>query len=231
LHDSHANRPKEPGPPEQAGQDPQAIDSDAPQLERFLRARLPRIWSTHGPDAPLTRLLTRALEESHPNEVYRLRFLRLAQFAVDRLDRAPLTLGAGDRPSLDALAPAIDRIDVGDYPPSVLVVHHDRAKASALIDILTDAGYGARYADSTERAREELDRATPALVIADLLLPPSGGSDGVSLAREIIARDIPVLLICSLPVAEREYGLGFLRRDFDRDELLLQIQRLLEQRK
>jgi hypothetical protein len=71
--------------------------------------------------------------------------------------------------------------------------------------------------------------AVPALVVAYFLLPPAGGEDGINLARTLIARQIPVLLICSFPVNGEEPGLTFLKREFEEHELIESVHRLLRQ--
>jgi DNA-binding response OmpR family regulator len=79
----------------------------------------------------------------------------------------------------------------------VLVVDDDPLSRDLVAEILSDAGYTVRGADSAEAARAILSEVTPRAIVLDLRMPRV---DGVALCRWIRSRSdalaaIPVLFV------------------------------------
>jgi DNA-binding NtrC family response regulator len=113
----------------------------------------------------------------------------------------------------------------------ILIIEDEVVIRAALRRLLERHGYEAVEAGSVDEAVREIERAAFDLVIADLRLPGAPGTD-------IIARvpDVPVLIMtsyASVKSAVEAMKLGaadYIAKPFDHDELLLIVQRLLQQR-
>ncbi|MEI7834095.1 MAG: response regulator [bacterium] len=113
----------------------------------------------------------------------------------------------------------------------ILVVDDTRENLKLLVNILTDAGYRVRPADSRELALAAIDAERPALILLDVRMP---GMDGFAVCRQLKSheetRDIPIIFIsASTEVEERVMGLqlggvDFVTKPFRKDELLARVQ-------
>jgi CheY-like chemotaxis protein len=208
-------------------------NAEAAVLEALLRRLLPVMTGVYGSEFPAARRLTETLTNPPPDAVHHLRALRLAWFSIEQMISRP-GLHLGHAASPDNQSADTHQWGQGDQqddaePTSILIVHDRREIAERLVEILTNAGFAIRYVQDCEAAEAAVVAAVPALVISDVLLPPAGGKDGINLARTLIARQIPVLLICSFPVNGEEPGLAFLKREFKEHELIESVHRLLRQ--
>jgi DNA-binding response OmpR family regulator len=102
--------------------------------------------------------------------------------------------------------------------PVVLVADDERNIVDFLTDLLEDEGYEVIQAFDGEMALAEIDRTSPDLVIADVMMPRL---DGLSLLRKLEERgkDIPVILM-SAAVTPRSTSATFVPKPFDIDTML-----------
>ncbi len=115
---------------------------------------------------------------------------------------------------------------------TVLVVDDEWAIAEVLEDVLGDDGYRVSVANN---GKEGIDRALsdkPDLILLDYMMPVLDGPKTLeALARDERLRDIPVIMMSSLPeqtVRERCRGyVAFLRKPFLIGDVLLAIQQVL----
>jgi len=118
---------------------------------------------------------------------------------------------------------------------SVLVVDDDTDMVSALCDVLCQAGYDARSANSGPEALRIVEQAAPDVLISDLRM---AGMSGHGLQAELkrVAPDLPVIIITafgSIQNAVESMKLGafdYLTKPFGNSELLLIVSRALENR-
>ena len=120
--------------------------------------------------------------------------------------------------------------------PRVLVVDDERAMAEMLADGLADRGYRATALSSGEEAVVRLrDEAYDALV-TDLRMP---GVDGLALLAEArrVAPDLPVIVMTAYGAVDsavesiRRGASHYLTKPFKLDELVLFLDRLLDERR
>ena len=112
----------------------------------------------------------------------------------------------------------------------ILIVDDSHESLLLLANILKQAGYNVRPADSGELALASVKAKAPALILLDVLMPYP---DGFEVCRQLKARpsscSIPVIFITSLnDVAERVQGLNiggvdFISKPFQREELLSRV--------
>lgn len=119
---------------------------------------------------------------------------------------------------------------------SVLLVEDDRPFAEVLVDALTRRGYRIRAADRPARALEAIDVERPDAVIVDL---DGDEDDGVALARDLVARQVPVVLVgCdghgleiqAIAGALPRASVRYLVKPFDTESLLTALRALLPSR-
>ncbi len=113
-------------------------------------------------------------------------------------------------------------------PTPILLIEDDPAQRLLLAAYLRQAGFLVEEAETLVQGRALLATAHPHLVLLDLNLPDG---DGLELARELIQRAIPVLVVTCRP-ADRllvlELGADdFVEKPYDPRELLARIQNLL----
>ena len=115
----------------------------------------------------------------------------------------------------------------------ILLAEDDQVQREILCDILQSCGYRVEPCASGEEAVEKLDSTTPDLLLTDLKMT---GMDGMTLLREA-RRKRPELDIVMMTAhgsvrtavqAMREGAADYLEKPFDKDELLLVLQRALE---
>ncbi|MEP7026994.1 MAG: sigma-54 dependent transcriptional regulator [Candidatus Eisenbacteria bacterium] len=115
----------------------------------------------------------------------------------------------------------------------ILVVDDDPELLRVIDRTLRGAGYAVRTAADAESALLRVREASPQLLITDLMLP---GMDGIELLREAraLAPGVEVLLITAHATLERaveamrQGAHDFLEKPFERDRLLLAVERALE---
>jgi two-component system cell cycle response regulator len=113
----------------------------------------------------------------------------------------------------------------------ILVADDDASVLESLTGVLRDSGFDVSAADGRESLFAELHRATPDLLLLDVIMP---GTDGVQLLQELKGDqrwcDIPVLMVSSLSpdeMTEKTFGLGaadFIRKPFRPRELIARVQ-------
>ena len=112
----------------------------------------------------------------------------------------------------------------------ILIVEDESVIRAALGRLLERNGFQVSEAESAESARELLGKETVDLIIADLRLPDGPGTDVID-----VAGDAPVLVMtsyASVRSAVESMKLGavdYIAKPFDHDEMLLTVQRILEQ--
>ena len=100
----------------------------------------------------------------------------------------------------------------------VLVADDERNIVDFLSDLLRDEGYDVVQAYDGIMALEEIDRAAPDLVIADVMMPRL---DGLALLRMIEAREKPIpFILMSAAVIPRSTTATFVPKPFDIDTML-----------
>jgi DNA-binding NtrC family response regulator len=118
----------------------------------------------------------------------------------------------------------------------ILIVDDDREMVSMLGDVLGDAGYQTLRAHSGVEAMQVVAREHPDLLISDLRM---SGMSGHQLQRELktVAPDLPVVIITafgSIETAVESMRLGafdYITKPFSNDELLLVVERALDDRR
>jgi|GEM_PF-1905498 len=115
---------------------------------------------------------------------------------------------------------------IGD---DILLVDDDEQTLQALARVLEDASYTVRTARSAKSALESVKDALPAIVLLDLGLPDA---NGVDVLRNLLANDVPqVIIISGTDSVEttrqclREGAFDFLLKPAQRDELLQAVRR------
>ena len=114
----------------------------------------------------------------------------------------------------------------------VLVVDDDEAVGRVLAALLHQAGLGATWVADAAQALAFVDKKNADAVIADVRMP---GMDGIELLGELRRRwqDLPVLMLTAhgtIPLAVEAMKRGaadFLLKPFDRDEILLAVNKAL----
>ena len=117
----------------------------------------------------------------------------------------------------------------------ILAVEDEPESLRLLVDVLSDAGYEVRPADSTELALASLENQQPDLLLLDLRVPSWGGFE---LCRQLKlserTREIPIIFVSSSIDANdriEAFRLGavdFLSKPFHKDELLARVHTHLE---
>jgi DNA-binding response OmpR family regulator len=115
--------------------------------------------------------------------------------------------------------------------PSVLLVDDDPTLRSVLARRLDRDGFDVRPVSSGVEALRALDRAWPAILVIDLMMP---GMDGFELCRRVkqIA-DLPIIVLSAVDESEAKvraleyYAEDYVTKPFDPDELSARIHRIL----
>jgi DNA-binding response OmpR family regulator len=111
--------------------------------------------------------------------------------------------------------------------PRVLVVDDDRAIRDLVGALLEDEGYAVRCVGDGTAALGATEGETFDLVVADVRLP---GLDGAELARRLVARGVPVVLMSAAYAAVEVPGAAFVPKPFDLDRLLREVRRAVRPR-
>jgi len=115
----------------------------------------------------------------------------------------------------------------GVMGPSVLVVDDEPYIVDLVTDLLEGEGYRVRRAHDGIAALEEVDRAPPDIVVADVMMPRL---DGFALAARLRERGVPTILMSAAIAAPNEPGIVFVPKPFDIDHLLDEVARVLATR-
>jgi DNA-binding response OmpR family regulator len=115
--------------------------------------------------------------------------------------------------------------------PSVLLVDDDPTLLPVLARRLARDGFEVATANSGQAALGVLERAWPALLVIDLMMPHM---DGFELCRRVkqIA-DLPIIVLSAIDASEskvralQEYAEDYITKPFDPDELAARIHRVL----
>jgi DNA-binding response OmpR family regulator len=115
--------------------------------------------------------------------------------------------------------------------PAVLLVDDDPTLLSVLSRRLGREGLEVRTAPSGTAALAALERAWPALLVVDLMMP---GMDGFELCRRVkrIA-DLPIIVLSAVDASEskvralEEYAEDYVTKPFNPDELVARVHRVL----
>jgi len=115
--------------------------------------------------------------------------------------------------------------------PAILLVDDDPTLRSVLARRLGRDGFEVRPVSSGVEALQALERAWPALLVIDLMMP---GMDGFELCRRVkhIA-DLPIIVLSAVDASEAKvraleyYAEDYVTKPFDPDELSARIHRVL----
>jgi CheY-like chemotaxis protein len=115
---------------------------------------------------------------------------------------------------------------------TVLVVDDEFGVGEVLTEVLGDAGYHVLTAIHGRQALERVAETRPDVIVLDFMMPVLDGAGTLAaLAADPAHRDIPVILMSSLPetrIAEQASGyVVFLRKPFRIAALLEAIARVL----
>ena len=118
---------------------------------------------------------------------------------------------------------------------TILVVDDDRAMVSLLCDVLREAGYEARSANSGAEALVMVREDCPDLLISDVRM---SGMSGHQLQAELhdLVPDLPVVIITAFGSIEsavesmKRGAADYITKPFRNDEFLLVVSRVLENR-
>ena len=123
-----------------------------------------------------------------------------------------------------------------ESPVSILVVEDEEAQRRLIVEILVRAGYELRSAPAVDPALDAIAEAVPDVVLCDWRMP---GRDGGELLTELRERGLGCGFIVmtaygSIAHAVEAVRLGaddYLSKPFERDALLLAVQRVLKTRR
>lgn len=118
---------------------------------------------------------------------------------------------------------------------TVLVVDDEYALAETLRDVLELEGYRVRTAENGVDALDWMSREKPDLVMLDVMMPVMDGIETLKRMRSDDAlHEVPVLLMSAVPqvaldaIDENDVS-GFLRKPFELQLLLDEVQRLTDE--
>jgi DNA-binding NtrC family response regulator len=119
---------------------------------------------------------------------------------------------------------------------SILIVEDDQGLGQLLQEELTDAGYSVHWVASAEQGDEWIQCNPPDLVVCDMKLPGANGLDFLSLTRDRLPQPgfIIITAFGTVPQAVEALKAGaddFLTKPLDLDQLVLCVQRTLENRR
>jgi DNA-binding NarL/FixJ family response regulator len=117
---------------------------------------------------------------------------------------------------------------------SILIVDDDPVIRSAIMTILTDAGYASREVDSGAAALRAARLEVPALVLLDVNLPGICGYEVCRLLRDEFGDQFPIVFVSGARTEsfDRVAGLllganDYISKPFREDELLARVQSLV----
>jgi DNA-binding NtrC family response regulator len=121
------------------------------------------------------------------------------------------------------------------HPAKILIVDDDRGMCQFLADLLGEEGYQVETVHDGPSAVERFRAGSFDLTITDLMMPRMKGTELVRQLREIDAQALVLLItafgsIESAVEAMRAGAFHYVTKPFGTDEILLQVNRALEQR-
>jgi DNA-binding response OmpR family regulator len=115
--------------------------------------------------------------------------------------------------------------------PAILLVDDDPTLLSVLSRRLVREGYQVQAANSGPAALHALEKAWPALLVVDLMMP---GMDGFELCRRVkLIADLPIIMLSAVDASEAKvsalelYAEDYVTKPFDPDELVARVHRVL----
>ena len=118
----------------------------------------------------------------------------------------------------------------------ILIVEDDHEMSRFLTELLTEEGYEAAMANDGPSALESYQRGVFDLVITDLMMPGMKGTELIRRLKEIDSNTLILVItafgsIDSAVEAIHAGAFHYLTKPFRSDELLIHVQRILEQRR
>lgn len=201
------------------------------ELEEMLRRQMaslaPAVGVVCGADSSTARLVARAAYGTATDRAEKLRQLGLAKYALDELPRsnrnhirevaAQMSAGCWTR---------TDRLlhDNSLVQPVVAVTIETVSVYHAIREALHPYGFRVQRVRLDELMSETTQGDTPALVIMDLL---EQHEDGIPVALHLVHQQVPVIILCGIPVESTRPALMFLSRAFDAETLVSAVFRSL----
>ena len=108
--------------------------------------------------------------------------------------------------------------------PSVLVVDDDQDIRESLVEILTEEGYEVSSACNGAEALEQIDRATPDVMLLDLMMPVVNGWEVLETLR--LRGTHPKLPVVILSALEAQGCAGYIQKPIRLPKLLALIDTL-----
>ena len=125
----------------------------------------------------------------------------------------------------------MERKDISDDSPHILVVDDDRRIRDLIKSYLSDLGFRVSTAGDAAAAREAMNGLSFDLLVLDVMMP---GESGLELARSLRAKSqVPILILSALAEPEHRIdgfqsgGDDYLIKPFEPEELVLRIQSIL----
>lgn len=119
----------------------------------------------------------------------------------------------------------------------ILIVEDDESVGYIEQMMMESGGYDVWWLRDAKQVKEEARKRRPDVIIMDVMLPEKSGLDAVKeLGEEDDLREIPVLFVSVVdlpfryPQVLKGERVGFLRKPFEMEDLMKEIQRLLGQR-
>lgn len=113
----------------------------------------------------------------------------------------------------------------------VLVVDDEFGIVDSLSEVLSERGFAVAGAANGKDALRRVMERRPDLILLDYMMPIMNGPDMLrALQADAELRTIPVVMMSAVPRASLPEGCepsGFLRKPFDLDALLAEVDRLL----
>lgn len=112
----------------------------------------------------------------------------------------------------------------------VLVVDDDDSIRSMLVEILSNEGYTVVAARDGMEALAAIERATPSVVLLDLLMPMLGGRAVADVLRQN-GSSVPIVVMTASEEAARSrefHADAYVEKPFELDELLATVARLAD---
>ena len=126
----------------------------------------------------------------------------------------------------------------GDDDAQRVLVIDDNADVAAFIGSQLDDKYAIIYANNGNEGLKKAEQMVPDVIVTDLMMP---GVDGLEVCRRIRANEvtchIPIIVVTAkISETDRVKGLeagadAYLAKPFNREELRMRVEKLLEQRK
>lgn len=201
------------------------------ELEEILRRQMANLATAVsvvcGADSSTARLVARAAYGFATDRAEKLRQLGLAKYALDELPpsnrnhireiAAQMNSGCWTRTDLLLQDNSLVQPVVAVAVETVSVYH-------AIREALHPYGFRVQRVRPDELMSETTQGEAPALVIMDLL---EQHEDGIPVALHLVHQQLPVIILCGIPVESARPALMFLSRAFDTETLVTAVFRAL----